>query len=338
MSTFLAILGFLLVHGASTVLWTVGGMLLGAAAGVVLVWALRWPLAGARRRRPFAFGVIALLLAVSVLPLLTFAGGFFGGAHAARRLMLEQTLLEETAQLGFDGAERALVEARARLRIEAAAPPPPPDVAEPAAAGETPASDEPSALLSQVELALRLVEGEERFPVDSLGELTRSFSDGALRRALKAYESGHSRLGERGAPTWIARGLGQRLLSWMIERPREIGDRWTEPVAADLRARPENADGLATGRELALGIVRVHLQRPMARWTWWAVAVNAWVLVAIAAGLLLTLPPLVLAFARLVRPLPRDSAAPDGLAVSGVGEPRAAEISRGPEARGPAAE
>jgi hypothetical protein len=297
MSSLLSILSFLLVHGATTLLWTSAGMLLGALVGGGLVWSLRLLLPGVRRRRPFAHGVLSVLLLVMLVPVLGLAGGFFGGAHAVRQLVEEQALLSEAAELGFEGAQRALSEAHRRLKEE------PSDSA--AEAGQ----EDAATLLPQIELGLRLVEGKERFPIDSLGEIARSFSDGALRRALAGYEAGHARLGERGPSTWIARGLGQRLLIWLIERPEKVSERWTEPVAADLRTLPQHADGLATGRELGLGVMRVHLQRPMARWAYLAVAIQGWALLGLGLLLLLVVPSVVLLISRLVRPLGTDVAA-----------------------------
>lgn len=293
MSTVLSMLWFLVVHGTGTLAWTLGGSLLGLLAGVLILWTIRVLLGRYRRRRPLTGAVIIVLLAITVVPLVAVAGGFFGGARAARALVEQQALLREAAQLGFDGAERALAEAHERM---------PTTVVDDSSGEPTAETETESAIARQVHLALRLVEGEERFPIDSMAELVGSFSDEALRRALAVYESGHARLGERGPLTWIARGLGQRLLTWLIERPQSVSEKWTEPVERELLGRPEHADGLATGRELGLAIVHVHLQQPMAKWTYWAVAIQGWTLLVVAAVFLVGILAVSMFLASLFSP------------------------------------
>ena len=133
-----------------------------------------------------------------------------------------------------------------------------------------------------------------------------------------------------------ARGLGQRLLIWLIERPEKMSERWTEPVAAELKSRPQHADGLATGRELGLGVMRVHLQRPMARWAYLAVAIQGWALLGLGLLLLLVVPCVVLLFARLVRPLGAvaTASAPAGELVPGSGSAPSTERSADEETAG----
>lgn len=267
LETLFSVVLFAIRQSVQAALWVGAGALGGLVIGLIALWLQRWSLGRCRwsREHPGLRSLVVTFSALLVVPLLVFSGVFAGAGRATANLISEEALLRQLGELALDGATTALASA---------------------------ADPGPRTYRDELELAQRLVEGEETFPIESLAELLLSFSQGALEHALAVYDEqvGITLEGQPFAEATLAQAIGRRFLLYLHGRSQRYGAEWVAPVIHDLRERDVTNSGRATGREMALAIARVHVQRPLARFAFLSFAVAAGGVAAVGLAFTIGLP------------------------------------------------
>ena len=276
--TLFALALFAVRQGVQTALWVGLGAMMGLLGGGVAVLLLTWGLRRWRWSREHRGAALFVITACSLLalPLLLLAGTLVGAGKATSNLLSEDALLQETGEIALDGAAVALERARA-------------------------AGGDPGELEEEADLALRLVRGEETFPIASLAELLQSFSQGTLESALEVYDDqvGLTLEARADGQGTLAQSVGRRFLVYLHDRSQQFGASWLAPVVADLELRDLDGDGEATGREMALSIARIHVQRPIARFIFFTFIITGATIAALGLAPLLLVPIAVWLLLRL---------------------------------------
>lgn len=245
---------FLLTQGLASILWVGGLAATGLTIGVFAAFGLGFLIRRSRlaKRRPIGAGATVLYNLVALPICLSLVGSLVGSAYAVRGLTEDPALVRRAVDLSFSGTEATL------SSVDLAA--------------------------DQRELLLDFVGGEKSYELGEIEDVFDRVSDDTLQRVLTVYDEQWS--SQDRVLGVAARELGRRLVQELISSRTRQGKDIVTPAIAELRAG-DDGDGRATGPEIGLALVHQGVQRPLARWAFWAVLSQALILVPALVALVL---------------------------------------------------
>ncbi|MEM1246396.1 MAG: hypothetical protein AAGA81_03825 [Acidobacteriota bacterium] len=245
---------FLLTQGLASILWVGGlaatGLTIGVFASFGLGFLIRRSKLG--KRRPAAAGSLVLYTIIAFPICLSLVGSLVGSAYAVKELTQDPILVRRAVDLSFSGTSAALSSV---------------DLPE-----------------EQRELVLDFVGGETSYAFGEIESVFDRVSDETLQRVLAVYDDQWS--AQDRVLGVAARELGRRLVQELISSRARQGKDLVSPAIDELR-EADDGDGQATGPEIGLALVQQGIQRPLARWAFWAVMSQALILLPALAAVIL---------------------------------------------------